>query len=114
MFKISLRNALLGWVDPTADARVYLEPAGAAGHASHENQQDQSHWGSHTNLSYRSIGIENVGTVAQALEDAQYQSLIRLIQDLTTMSRYHRAAEEVSDGLPIPKWSWHGRVDGFE
>ena len=26
----------------------------------------------------------------------------------TTMDRYHRSADDVPDGLPIPKWSWHG------
>jgi hemoglobin len=30
----------------------------------------------------------------------------------TTMSRYHRSAEDVPDGLPIPKWSWDGVVSG--
>ncbi|MDG4550822.1 MAG: N-acetylmuramoyl-L-alanine amidase [Candidatus Contendobacter sp.] len=58
----------------------------AAGHASHENDQDQSHWGTQTGLAWRSIGIENVGTTKQGLTDAQYQSLTRLIQELM---RYH-------------------------
>jgi len=26
----------------------------------------------------------------------------------TTMSRYHRSADDVPDGLPIPHWSWDG------
>ena len=26
----------------------------------------------------------------------------------TTMSRYHRSADEVPDGLRIPHWSWDG------
>jgi hemoglobin len=26
----------------------------------------------------------------------------------TTMSRYHRSAADVPDGLPIPRWSWNG------
>lgn len=30
----------------------------------------------------------------------------------TTMSRYHRSADEVPDGLPIPHWSWDGLVRG--
>jgi hemoglobin len=30
----------------------------------------------------------------------------------TTMSRYHRSAEDVPDGLHIPRWSWDGLVDG--
>jgi hemoglobin len=31
----------------------------------------------------------------------------------TTMARYHRSAEDVPNGLQIPKWSWHGlEADG--
>lgn len=29
----------------------------------------------------------------------------------TTMSRYHRSADEVPDGLSIPRWSWDGLRD---
>jgi N-acetyl-anhydromuramyl-L-alanine amidase AmpD len=54
----------------------------AAGHASNENNSDQSHWGTQTRLAYRSIGIENVGTVGQGLEDVQYDVLIGLIEEL--------------------------------
>ena len=32
----------------------------------------------------------------------------------TSMTRYHRSAEDVPDGLHIPKWSWHGLVSGAE
>jgi hemoglobin len=28
------------------------------------------------------------------------------------MARYHHSAEDVPDGLHIPKWSWHGLVSG--
>jgi hemoglobin len=28
----------------------------------------------------------------------------------TTMARYHHSADDVPDGLQIPKWSWHGLV----
>ena len=27
----------------------------------------------------------------------------------TTMARYHRSADDVPDGLRIPRWSWDGR-----
>ena len=27
----------------------------------------------------------------------------------TTMARYHRSADDVPDGLAIPRWSWDGR-----
>lgn len=30
----------------------------------------------------------------------------------TTMSRYHRSADDVPDGLRIPQWSWNGLVSG--
>jgi N-acetyl-anhydromuramyl-L-alanine amidase AmpD len=53
-----------------------------AGHASNENSHNQSHWGTQTGLSGRSIGIENVGTVKQEFTSNQYASLIRLIQEL--------------------------------
>jgi hemoglobin len=29
----------------------------------------------------------------------------------TSMSRYHRSADDVPDGLRIPRWSWDGLVD---
>jgi hemoglobin len=28
----------------------------------------------------------------------------------TAMSRYHRSADDVPDGLRIPRWSWDGPV----
>ncbi|GAA2153767.1 hemoglobin [Humibacillus xanthopallidus] len=28
----------------------------------------------------------------------------------STMSRYHHSADDVPDGLSIPRWSWHGLV----
>ena len=27
---------------------------------------------------------------------------------MTTMSRYHDSADDVPDGLPLPRWSWGG------
>ncbi|MCZ9880419.1 group II truncated hemoglobin [Arthrobacter sp. B2a2-09] len=32
----------------------------------------------------------------------------------TTMSRYHRSADDVPEGLRIPAWSWDGLVDEKE
>ena len=29
----------------------------------------------------------------------------------TTMARYHRSADDVPDGMVIPKWSWDGSVE---
>jgi hemoglobin len=55
----------------------------------------------------------------QALEDvsvARDERLRRVLHDYfawattTTMARYHHSAEDVPNGLHIPKWSWDGRV----
>jgi len=55
----------------------------------------------------------------QALADVGLASDDRLRQVLsdyfrwattTTMSRYHRSADDVPDGLRIPQWSWDGVV----
>ena len=55
----------------------------------------------------------------QALEDVGIAHDDRLRQVLhdyfawattTTMSRYHRSADDVPDGLRIPRWSWEGLV----
>jgi hemoglobin len=57
----------------------------------------------------------------QALEDAGLADDDRLRQVLhdyfawattNTMSRYHRSADDVPDGLQIPRWSWDGVVTG--
>src|SRR3954447_2194724 len=57
----------------------------------------------------------------QALEDAGLAGDERLRQALhdyfawattTTMARYHASADDVPDGLLIPRWSWDGLVDG--
>jgi hemoglobin len=59
----------------------------------------------------------------QALEDAGLahdERLRSVLHDYfawaatTTMARYHRSAEDVPDGLRIPKWSWQGLVSGPE
>jgi hemoglobin len=55
----------------------------------------------------------------QALEDAGLATDERLRRGLhdyfawattTTMARYHHSADDVPDGLHIPKWSWDGLV----
>ena len=59
----------------------------------------------------------------QALEDVGLAGDERLRQVLhdyfawattTTMARYHHSAEDVPEGLRIPKWSWHGLVSEGE
>ena len=47
---------------------------------------------------------------------AREERLRRVLHDYfawattTTMARYHQSAEDVPDGLQIPKWSWDGRA----
>ena len=54
----------------------------------------------------------------QALDDVGLSANEQLRQVLhdyfawattTTMARYHRSADDVPDGLAIPRWSWDGR-----
>jgi len=56
----------------------------------------------------------------EALVDVGFDGNERLRQVLhdyftwateTTMSRYHRSADDVPEGLRIPRWSWDGLVD---
>jgi hemoglobin len=72
--------------------------------------------GSHQEMDRRAIACFD-----QALVDVAPASNDRLRQVLheyfgwttvNTMSRYHRSAEDVPDGLHIPRWSWDGLLDG--
>jgi hemoglobin len=74
--------------------------------------------GPHAEMDRRAIACFD-----QALADVGLASDDRLRQVLSdyfawattaTMSRYHRSAEDVPDGLPIPKWSWDGVVSGTD
>ena len=55
----------------------------------------------------------------RALQDvglAREEKLFRALHDYfawattTTMARYHRSADDVPDGLSLPRWSWAGLV----
>jgi len=57
----------------------------------------------------------------EALADigiGHHEQLHRVLHDYfawattTTMSRYHGSADDVPNGLRIPRWSWQGLVDG--
>ncbi len=70
--------------------------------------------GPHEEMDQRAIACFD-----QALRDVGLDSderLRRVLHDYfawattTTMSRYHDSAEDVPDGLHIPKWSWNGLV----
>jgi hemoglobin len=52
----------------------------------------------------------------QALSDVGIEALAQALHDYfawatrATMSRYHESADDVPDGLEIPKWSWDGLI----
>jgi hemoglobin len=51
------------------------------------------------------VGLGNRDRLRQVLHDYFARTTV------TTMSRYHRSAEDVPDGLQIPRWSWDGAVE---
>ena len=68
--------------------------------------------GEHDEMDRRAIACFD-----QALADvglANYAALRQVLHDYfawattTTMSRYHHSADDVPDGLTIPRWSWNG------
>ena len=72
--------------------------------------------GEHDEMNRRAIACFD-----QALVDVGLAADDRLRQTLhdywawattTTMYRYHHSADEVPDGLRIPRWSWDGLQDG--
>jgi len=48
------------------------------------------------------VGLANDGTLRQVLHDYFAWATT------TTMSRYQRSADDVPNGLSIPRWSWDG------
>lgn len=70
--------------------------------------------GAHEEMDQRAIACFD-----QALEDigiARNERLWGALHDYfawttaTTMTRYHRSANDVPDGLSMPKWCWNGLV----
>ncbi len=53
------------------------------------------------------IGLANTGLAA----DGRFRQVLHCYfawATTTTMARYHRSADDVPDGLAIPRWSWDG------
>jgi hemoglobin len=72
--------------------------------------------GPHEEMDQRAIACFDEALVDVGLADDE--PLRRVLHNYfewattTTMSRYHRSAEDVPDGLSIPHWSWDGLVPG--
>jgi hemoglobin len=74
--------------------------------------------GEHAEMDRRAIACFD-----QALEDvglARDDRLRQVLHDYfawvttTTMSRYHRSADDVPAGLSVPRWSWDGLINQTE
>lgn len=71
--------------------------------------------GEHQEMDRRAIACFD-----QALADvglADDERLRQVLHDYfswatTAMSQYHRSADDIPAGLPVPRWSWHGLVSG--
>jgi len=68
---------------------------------------------------HEEMDLRAIACFDQALLDvglARDERLRRVLHDYfawattTAMTRYHHSAEDVPDGLHIPKWCWEGRV----
>jgi len=55
-------------------------------------------------LALRDVGVDPDQRLGRTLHDYFAWATT------TTMDRFHGSADEVPDGLPLPKWSWDGRV----
>lgn len=102
------------WAEALGGPKVYSEQYG------NETSVVRMHSGNgpHEEMDRRAILCFD-----QALEDvglAREDRLQRVLHDYfawattTTMSHYHDSADDVPEGLVIPKWSWDGLVDEGE
>jgi hemoglobin len=71
--------------------------------------------GLHEEMDQRAVACFDQALADLALGDRQVG---RVLHDYfawattTTMARYHESADDVPDGLRIPRWSWDGLVSG--
>jgi hemoglobin len=71
--------------------------------------------GVHEEMDQRAVACFDQALVDVGLDPAQPPG--RALHDYfawattTTMAQYHESADDVPDGLGIPRWSWEGRVD---
>lgn len=72
--------------------------------------------GPHEEMDRRAIecfdrAIEDAGLDDAELRQALHDYFAWAVH--TTMSRYHRSADDVPEGLPVPQWSWQGLVQSM-
>ena len=69
--------------------------------------------GQHTEMDRRAIScfdlaLEDVGLVAEPLRQVLHDYFAWATT--TTLARYYEAADDVPDGLVLPRWSWDGQA----
>jgi len=69
---------------------------------------------------HEEMDLRAIACFDQALRDVDFSHSHQLSQVLhdyfawattSTMSRYHESADDVPDGLRIPRWSWDGLIE---
>ena len=76
--------------------------------------------GAHEEMDRRAIACFDQALADIGLADTADNKLRQVLHDYfawattTTMARYHRSADDVPDGLVIPRWSWDGLQEGPE
>lgn len=72
--------------------------------------------GVHEEMDRRAVAcFDDALTDAGFREDQPVRAVLREYfawATYSSMSRYHRSADDVPPGLAIPRWSWDGRADG--
>lgn len=69
--------------------------------------------GPHDEMDSRAIACFDVALVDAGIADARLRQVLHDFfawATRETMGRYHASADEVPDGLTIPRWSWEGLV----
>ena len=67
--------------------------------------------GEHDEMDRRAIACFDQALADVGLTDGRLRQVLHdyfAWATTTTMSRYHRSADDVPNGLPIPRWSWEG------
>ena len=98
------------WVEALGGPAVFSEAYGDetsvvrihSGHGAHEEMDRRA-------IACFDQALDDVGIPADGeLHQVLHEYFSRATT--ATMSRYDRSADDVPDGLEIPRWSWHGPV----
>ncbi len=71
--------------------------------------------GEHDDMNRRAIACFDQALADVSMSDERARNALHdyfAWATTTTMSRYHRSADDVPDGLRMPLWSWDGLVPG--